>query len=105
MRKLVQHSNVVVNCIGSNVQNKNYEDCEHANVHLARRIAKTAKKMGVTKFIHFSSVGASPDSPSWDLKSKYYGELAVREEFPEAVILRLCPVISPDDKVQDVFVR
>ena len=83
----------------------------------ARSIAKACKDAGVDKLIHFSALNASPNpqrclppigkyfkrflpksfpqssasflpNGSQFYKSKYAGELAVREEFPEAIIMR-----------------
>ena len=61
----------------------------------ARRIAKIAKRNKVARFIHISSLNADPApvghmirGGSQFLRSKYYGDLAVREEFPEAIIFR-----------------
>lgn len=65
------------------------------HVEGARRIAKIAKQNNVTRFIHISSLNVNPApvghmvrKGSKFLRSKYYGELAVREEFPEAIIFR-----------------
>lgn len=51
-------------------------------------MAKLAKECGVQKFVHVSALNASVDSKSAFLKSKALGEIAVREEFPEAIIVR-----------------
>ena len=40
---------------------------------------------GVKSFIHISALSASPDSTSEWSRSKFRGEQAVREAFPEAV--------------------
>lgn len=50
------------------------QDFEKVNVHLPRRIAKISKKMGIKKLIHFSNIGADPNSESFDLRTKYEGE-------------------------------
>lgn len=67
------------------------------DVHVdgAQLIAKIAKQNNVSRLIHFSALNANPapvghlirDGSEY-LRTKYYGELAVREEFPEAIIFR-----------------
>lgn len=56
---------------------------------------RAAREMGVERLIHLSAMNASPNpepkilsTGSRFLKSKYYGELAVMEEFPNATIIR-----------------
>lgn len=56
---------------------------------------RAAREMGVDRLIHLSSMNVSPnpkaiiyENGSQFLKSKYYGELAVLDEFPNATIIR-----------------
>ena len=55
--------------------------------------------------IHFSALGVSKDSESWDLKTKYEGEQAVLNEFPNATIFRIAPFVSFNDDIAEVFGR
>lgn len=58
-------------------------------------VAKIAKRNNVSRFIHVSALNVDPapvghiirNGSEW-LRTKYYGEQAVREEFPEAIIFR-----------------
>ncbi len=87
IRESLRHSDIAFNCIGRSFTTKNFSyDAVH-HVY-ARQLAKLAKEEGVQKFIHVSALGANPDSKSGFLKSKGLGEIAVREEFPEATIIR-----------------
>lgn len=80
---------------------------EFNDVHVdgARRIARIARESGVKRFIHLSALNANPSPTPHALrtgskfyKSKYYGELAVREEFPEAIIFRPSDMYGELDK-------
>ena len=70
---------------------------ESPHVAGARSVAESAKKAGVTRFVHVSAIGADPESPSTYAQTKAMGEAAVREVFPEAVILRPSIMFGPED--------
>lgn len=81
-------------------------------------MARISREMGVQRFLHISTLNCNPDPPeniipggSGFYRSKveivlsilvinlnfifqYYGELAVREEFPKAVIIRPAEIYS-----------
>lgn len=68
-------------------------------------IFRIARQAGVERFIHCSALNASPHpdpillkNGSGFLKSKYHGELAVREEFPEATIFRPADILGQEDR-------
>ena len=93
----IRGSNVVINCVGSSPIIRHDSDYEAANVLIPRKIAKVCAKLKndpVKRFIHFSANGANPDSVSRMLKTKYLGELEVREHFPEATILRPTEILN-----------
>jgi uncharacterized protein YbjT (DUF2867 family) len=69
----------------------------------ARRIAKAAKASGAACLLHVSAVGADLESDSSYAASKARGERAVREEFPEAVIVRPSVMFGPEDKFFNKF--
>lgn len=90
----MKHSNVVINLIGRDNETSNF-DFESIHVEGPRTIARIAREIGVKRFIHMSALNSSPKPPEFYikggskfLKTKYYGELAVREEFPDATIFR-----------------
>lgn len=103
IRKAVKYSNVVINLVGRDWETKNYS-FDDVHVEGARRLAKIAREAGVEKFIHVSALNASPEPESFFfkdsqlLKSKYYGELAVREEFPDAIIFRPSDMYGHEDR-------
>lgn len=104
IRKSMKYSNVVINLIGRDWETPNFT-FDEVHVDGARRLARLAKEMGVERFIHMSALNASPnpeaillDSGSGYLRSKYFSELAVREEFPEATIVRPSDIYGSEDR-------
>ena len=63
----------------------------------ARHVAESARKAGARAFVHVSTIGADVNSPSVYARSKAAGEQAVRDAFPDAVILRPSVVFGPED--------
>ncbi len=63
----------------------------------ARHVAEAAWAAGAKALVHVSAIGARPNAPSVYAKSKAQGEAAVREVFPDAIILRPSVVFGPED--------
>lgn len=104
IRKALKYSNVVINLVGRDWETNNFNFWD-VHVDGARRLARIAKECGVEKFIHMSSLNASPHPDPILLKegskflaSKYHGELAVRDEFPEATIIRPSDIYGQEDR-------
>lgn len=103
IKEAMKYSNVVVNLVGSQWETRNFT---FDNVHVdgARLIAKCAREMGVERLIHLSAMNVTPNpepkvykgGSKW-LKSKYFGELAVLEEFPNATIIRPADMYGRED--------
>jgi len=104
IRRAVQHSNIVINLIGRGIETKNFS-FEDVNITGPATIARICKEMGVKRLIHMSSINARaepervflPKGSKW-LKTKYLGELAVRNEFPDATIFRASDIYGQGDK-------
>lgn len=78
---------------------------ESVHIDGARRIARACREAGVKQLVHFSALGASEQSPSRFLRSKAMGELAVREEFPDAIIIRPAAVYGHGDRFVSRYMR
>ena len=63
----------------------------------ARNVAEAARAAGVKRFVQMSAIGADPDGAAKYARTKAEGEAAVREVFPEAVIIRPSIVFGPED--------
>jgi NADH dehydrogenase (ubiquinone) 1 alpha subcomplex subunit 9 len=103
IRKAVKYSNVVINLVGRDWETKNFS-FNDVHVEGARRLARIAREVGVEKFIHVSALNATPEPEEFIfggsefLKSKYEGELAVRNEFPDAIIFRPSDIYGQEDR-------
>ncbi|XP_020285244.1 NADH dehydrogenase [ubiquinone] 1 alpha subcomplex subunit 9, mitochondrial [Pseudomyrmex gracilis] len=104
IRQCIKYSNVVVNLIGRDWETRNFTYHE-VHVDGARRLARLCKEANVEHFVHVSALNAS-DEPephllkdgSQFLRTKWLGELAVREEFPEATIVRPSDIWGQEDR-------
>ncbi|KAJ3173922.1 hypothetical protein HK101_011007 [Irineochytrium annulatum] len=93
----LRHSDTVYNLIGKKFPTKNFS-LESVHVDGARRLARLAREAGVSKFIHCSALGADVNSSSRWMRTKALGEIAVREEFPSATIIRQATQFGMEDK-------
>uniref|UniRef100_G1KVP9 NADH dehydrogenase [ubiquinone] 1 alpha subcomplex subunit 9, mitochondrial n=1 Tax=Anolis carolinensis TaxID=28377 RepID=G1KVP9_ANOCA len=84
IRRALEYSNVVINLIG-----KEWE---------TRNIAQLSREVGVEKLIHISHLNADVKSPSKYLRNKAIGERVVREEFPDAIILKPSEMFGREDR-------
>ena len=63
----------------------------------ARHVAEAAWAAGANVLVHVSAIGANAEAKSVYARTKAEGERAVREIFPQAVILRPSIVFGPED--------
>lgn len=89
LKDTLRNTDLVINLIGSSNPTMHFNEYD-ANLRTALQIAKTAKEMGATRFIHVSAAGASPHAGSKFLRAKYESEEAVKTYFPDATIVRPC---------------
>jgi len=104
IEEVISRSNVVVNLIGKRWSTVNFS-LDTVNHVIPANIAKVAEKVGVEKFVHVSALGAAPDSPSEWFRSKYAGEVAVREACPDTVIVRPAGIFGFEDRLLNKWAR
>lgn len=95
-RQALQHSDVVINLVGREWETRNFS-FEDVFVNIPKNIAQLAKEAGVEKLIHVSHLNADIKSPSKYLRNKAIGEEAVREVFPEAIIVKPSEIFGRED--------
>jgi uncharacterized protein YbjT (DUF2867 family) len=71
----------------------------------ARHMAEAARAAGARALVHISAIGASPDAPSVYARTKAAGEAAVKDVYPDAVILRPSIVFGPEDDFFNRFAK
>jgi NADH dehydrogenase len=65
----------------------------------ARNVAEEAASLALAAMVHVSAIGADPHAQSNYARTKGEGELAVREAFPAATIIRPSLVVGPEDEL------
>ncbi len=129
LAEALKSSDVVINLIGI-LHNSKKASFQAMHAELPARLAKLCNKLGVKRLVHMSALQASKDAPSYYLKSKAEGELAVLRSnknldvtvFRPSIIfgrgdgfinlfaslVRLLPVIllaKPNAKFQPIYVE
>ncbi len=94
----VKGSDAVVNLVGVLKG-----DFQGLHVEGARNVAEAAAAAGVSALVQVSAIGADPESPSAYGRSKGEGEIAVRQAFPGATIMRPSIVFGREDNFINRF--
>lgn len=87
----------VVNAVSLYVEEEGRATFHSVHVEAARRIASLAHQSGVERLVHVSGIGADAASSSPYIRSRGEGELAVRAEFPGAILIRPTVLFGPGD--------
>ena len=96
IRRALAGAQSVVNLVGLLFETGR-QKFQSVHVMGARNIAAIAKELGVTRLVQMSALGADEASPAKYARTKAMGEVAVREVFPQAVIVRPSIVFGPGD--------
>jgi uncharacterized protein YbjT (DUF2867 family) len=93
--RAVKGANAVINLTGILFENE--QTFEDVQADGAANVAQAAAAAGASALVHVSAIGADADSNAHYAVTKAEGELAVREAFPKAVILRPSLIFGPED--------
>lgn len=96
VRRAVHGASIVINLVGIGYQ-RGKQRFRAVHVQGARHVAEAAKAEGVEKLLHMSILGADPQSASVNARTRALGEEAVREVFPQAVIIRPSIIFGTGD--------
>jgi uncharacterized protein YbjT (DUF2867 family) len=92
----VAGADAVVNAVSAYVE-KPGATFEAVHEQGARTLAQEAAAAGVARLVLVSGIGADPESRSHYIRSRGCGELAVRQAFPGATIVRPSAMFGPGD--------
>lgn len=93
--RAIMGSSAVVNLTGILFEKgQSFDDVQAEG---AAHVAQAAAAAGIGALVHVSAIGAAADSDANYAVTKAEGELAVREAFPNAVILRPSIIFGPED--------
>ncbi|MCW3477478.1 complex I NDUFA9 subunit family protein [Limobrevibacterium gyesilva] len=94
-----------VNAVSLYVERGGHETFRAVHVEAAARTARLAREAGVERLVHVSGIGADPASRSDYIRSRGEGEIAAREAFPSATLVRPSVMFGPDDHFLTTLVR
>ena len=96
IERYFKSSDIIINLVGVLAENsKNKYHASH--VVGPSNIGKLAEKYNIKRVIHISSIGADINSKINYQRTKGEGEIALKENFIEASIIRPSIVFGPDD--------
>ena len=98
VRRIVADSDAVVNLVGILKG-----DFDGIHVAGARNVAEAAAAAGVGALVHVSAIGADAECESDYGRSKGEGELAVREAYPTATVMRPSVLFGREDNFINRF--
>jgi len=98
----LEGADAVVNLTGA-LFSHGEQNFEALHVEAPQRIGRLARQAGIKTLVHLSAIGADVEAVSSYAESKGRGEKALREEFPDAAILRPSIVFGPEDDFFNKF--
>ena len=104
VRRALEGAAAAINLVGV-MNGKGRQGFQAVHATGARNVAEAARAEGVTRLVQMSALGAHPDSPSTYARTKTEGEVAAREAYPDAVVVRPSIVFGPEDRFFNRFAQ
>ena len=98
----IEGAGAVVNLVGI-LYERGRRTFQRVHAEGAAHVAQAARDAGARAFVHISAIGADAQSTSEYARTKAAGEAAVREAYPDAVIVRPSVVFGPEDRYFNLF--
>ncbi|WP_269714949.1 complex I NDUFA9 subunit family protein [Caulobacter sp. NIBR2454] len=102
--RALEGAQACVNLVGV-LQERGRQGFMSLHATAAGKVAEAAKAAGATRFVQMSALGADAESGSKYARTKAMGEAAVRQVFPDAVVIRPSIVFGPEDGFFNLFAR
>lgn len=102
--KLVVGADIVFNLIGILYQNKK-NSFEDIHFKIPRELASSIKRNKIRNFVHLSALNIDKSKDSDYAKSKMKGENAIKDLFPNSVIVRPSVVFGKRDGFTNLFLK
>jgi NADH dehydrogenase len=102
LQAAVNGAQSVVNLVGV-LSESGRQSFQGLHTQGAVNVAKAAMAANVQSLVHISAVGANSTSASRYAQTKIAGEVAVKSEFPNAIIIRPSVVFGPEDGFFNLF--
>jgi NADH dehydrogenase len=96
VRRALEGATASLNLV-STLYERGRQGFQALNVMGAKNVAAAARAEGVLRVVQMSALGADLNSPAKYARTKAEGEVAVREIYPDAVVVRPSIVFGPDD--------
>jgi NADH dehydrogenase len=102
VRRAVEGADAVVNLVGI-LAKSGRQTFQAVHAAGARAVAAAAREAGARTLVHVSAIGAGQGAKSSYARTKWAGETAALEKFPDAIILRPSLVFGPEDQLFNRF--
>lgn len=102
VERAVAGADAVINLVGI-LAERGRQNFRAVHVDAPASIARAAAAQGVDSLVHVSAVGSSRQALSEYSRSKAAGEEALREAYPDAVIMRPSVIFGPEDGFFNLF--